>query len=72
MKQIQINKAYTSLNKILNMHFPIKKAYQIYLLSKKLNSILDFFLEEERKLIKKFNAEIKENGEVSFKNAADA
>lgn len=72
MKQIQINNAYSSLKKILNMHFPAKKAYQIYLLSKKLNSILEFFIEEERKLIQKFNAEIKENGEVSFKNAGDA
>jgi hypothetical protein len=54
------------------MHFTAKKAYQIYLLSKKVNSIIDFFIEEERKLISKFNAEIKENGEVIFKNAGDA
>jgi hypothetical protein len=54
------------------MHFPAKKAYQIYLLSKKLNSILEFFIEEERKLIQKFHAEVKDNGEVAFANAGDA
>lgn len=72
MKQIQIANAYTSLKKILNMHFPAKKAYQIYLLSKKLNSILEFFIEEERKLIQKFHAEVKDNGEIAFANAGDA
>ena len=72
MKQSQIIQAQPSLKKIVNMHFTAKKAYQIYLLSKKVNSIIDFFIEEERKLISKFNAEIKENGEVIFKNAGDA
>ena len=72
MTQLQIVNAQPALKKILNASFPAKTAYQIYLLSKQVNSIIEFFITEERKLIQKFNALESKNGTVSFTNAGDA
>ena len=70
--QSQINNAYASMHKIAGMQLPIKQAYAIYLLSKKIKEHFDFFVEQEKKLIEKYNAEIKDNGTISFSNQEDA
>lgn len=72
MKYTQIINAKEALQKLIKMSFPAGKAYRIYLLSKKINEIFDFFIEEERKLISKFNAEVNDAGEITFQNAGDA
>lgn len=72
MTQIQIIEAMPAIRKLLNASFPAKKAYQIYLLSKQINSIYDFFIAEERKLVQKFRAKNIEDKKISFDNAGDA
>ena len=53
------------------MRLPIKTAFSVYQLVKKIEEPYKFALEEEKKLINKYNAEVKENGIISFSSAED-
>lgn len=58
------------LQRIMELKLPIKKAYQVYSLAKAINDKREFFINEEKKLIEKFSAEVLEGGKVKFKDAA--
>ena len=55
----------------MELKLPIKKAYKIYNLAKFIEDKRQFFVQEERKLVDKFNAEILENGNIKFNSAED-
>lgn len=55
------------LQKVMELKLPIKKAHGIYVLAKQINEQREFFINEEKKLIDKFNAEVLEGGSIRFK-----
>jgi hypothetical protein len=67
----QIFNAIPVIQKITNFKLPIKKAYIIYSLSKQINEYKSFFFQEERKLAESCNAEISEDGKLTFKSPED-
>ena len=71
MKQLEINKSYNALVRLSQVRLPIKTAFSVYQLVKKIEEPYKFALEEEKKLINKYNAEVKENGIISFSSAED-
>ena len=71
MKQSEINKSYNALVRLSQVRLPIKIAFSVYQLVKKMEEPYKFALEEEKKLINKYNAEVKENGIISFSSAED-
>ena len=71
MKQSEINKSYNALVRLSQVRLPIKTAFSVYQLVKKIAEPYKFALEEEKKLISKYNAEVKENGIISFSSAED-
>lgn len=71
MKQSEINKSYNALVRLSQVRLPIKTAFSVYQLVKKIEEPYKFAFEEEKKLINKYNAEVKENGIISFGSAED-
>lgn len=71
MKQSEINKSYNALVRLSQVRLPIKTAFSVYQLVKKIEEPYKFAFEEEKKLINKYNAEVKENGIISFSSAED-
>ena len=57
------------LQRIMELKLPIKKAHKVYSLAKQINEQREFFINEEKKLIEKFNAEVLEGGNIRFKDA---
>ena len=71
MKVNQMLNSLPILQKMMELKLPVKKAYKIYNLAKAIEDKRQFFIDEEKKLIDKFNAEILENGNIKFKTAED-
>ena len=71
MKVNQMLNALPVLQKIMELKLPIKKAYKIYNLAKSIEDKRQFFIQEEKKLVEKFNAEILENGNIKFNSVED-
>lgn len=67
----QMLNALPILQKIIELKLPIKKAYQVYKLTKSIEDKRQFFIQEEKKLIDKFNVEILENGNIKFNSVED-
>lgn len=59
------------LQRMVDLKLPVKKAHKVYLLAKKINEQREFFAQEEKKLIEKFNAEILESGNIKFSSKED-
>ena len=57
------------LQRLMELKLPIKKAHKVYSLAKVINEQREFFINEEKKLIEKYEAEVLENGGVRFKDA---
>lgn len=64
----QMLTALPVVQKIMGLKLPIKKAYKAYSLAKVINDKRDFFINEEKKLIDKFEATILDNGNIQFKS----
>lgn len=71
MKATQLFNSLPILEKLKKLALPIKKAHQVYILTNQINEQTKFFINEEQKLIEKFNAEMGEGGRVNFKSAED-
>lgn len=67
----QILNSVSVIQKMTELKLPIKKAYKIYSLAKQINNKRDFFINEEKKLIEQFHAEVAPNGQISFSNQED-
>lgn len=68
MKVQQMLNSLPTLQRMMELKLPIKKAYSIYTLEKLINEQRNFFVNEEKKLIDKFNAEVLEGGKLKFKD----
>jgi hypothetical protein len=62
----QMLNALPVVQKIMELKLPIKKAFKVYSLAKQINEQRDFFINEEKKLIEKFQAQVSEQGVLSF------
>lgn len=61
------------LNKITQMQMPLKKAYEIYQLTKSIKEHIDFLTNKEKEMVEKYNGEYQEEtGEISFKDKKQA
>ena len=67
----QMLNALPVLQKMMDLKLPMKKAYKVYSLAKAIEDKRQFFIDQERKLIESFGAEILENGNIKFKSAED-
>lgn len=68
MKQMQINRAYAALSRLLNIPLPASEAYGVYMLAKKLESNYTFELEQQKKMVEKYDGTINEDGSIVFTN----
>ena len=59
------------LQRVMELKLPIKKAHKLYSLAKSINEQREFFINEEKKLVKKFNGEIVEGFNLKFENSED-
>lgn len=59
------------LQKLMELKLPVKKAYAVYALAKQINEYREFFINEEKKMISKFNVQIAENGDLHFNSQED-
>lgn len=71
MKVQQMLNATPVLEKLMTCKLPVKKAYEVYSLAKQIKEQKEFFINEEKKLIDKFNAEVTPEGYINFKNVED-
>lgn len=71
MKQYQINRAYSVLKEISNAKLPVCDAYKIYMLMKQIEPAYEFELEQEKKLITKYNGEVGQDGTIRIKEQSD-
>lgn len=67
----QILNALPLIQNIMDLNLPIKKAYEVYTLAKLINEKREFFINEEKKIIEKFNATVAENGTIRFQSPQD-
>lgn len=68
MKQHQINSAYQALSKLSTVSFPVKKAYKIFILLKKIKEEFQFSIDREKLLIEKYGGSIQNDGVILFKD----
>ena len=68
MTAIQVINALPMAQKLMGLNLPVKKAYKIYTLAKLINDKRDFFINEEKKIIDKFEGTILEGGNIQFKD----
>lgn len=55
-----------TLQELVSAKLPLKASYALFALAKEVNTQKDFFVEEERKLIEKYNATVTPQGQISF------
>jgi hypothetical protein len=69
MKIQQLLNAYPIMQKLITLKLPVKKAHKVFLMARKAEEQKEFFVQEERKLIEKYEADIKEDGRIYFKDS---
>lgn len=67
----QMLNAIPALQNIVNLKLPAKQAYALFKLGKEINNQREFFAEEEKKLIEKYNGKVSEQGQITFEDAAN-
>ena len=58
-----------TIQELVRTKLPLKESYALYSLAKEIEGQKDFFLEEEKKLIEKYNAEVSPEGKITFKDS---
>ena len=72
MKQIDIVKAYTALKRLSGYNLPVRKSYEVFSLTKRLEEFYQFSASEEQKMIDKYGGEMKDGGIVTFPDTETA
>ena len=68
MTQKEMINIIPTLQKLVGIKLPLKSSYAVFRLAKEIDAQKEFFIEEERKLIEKYNGSINEMGRISFEN----
>ena len=71
MKQKQMFNIIPTLQKLVGIKLPLKSSYAVFRLAKEIDAQKEFFIEEERKLITKYNGSVNEEGRISFEDPAN-
>ena len=58
---------YPMLQKLITMELPVKVSYQLYKVGKKIEDEKSFFIQEEKKLIEKYNGKVDAIGKIDLK-----
>lgn len=58
MKAYQIHQSLSILNQLMQIKLPMKKAYQIYLLTKDIYGHREFFMMKEQELLSKYGGQV--------------
>lgn len=66
MKQGTVNKAYLSILNLSELKFPYKISREIYKMKNSLKEIVEFGAQEELKIIKGYNGEVRNDGSFAF------
>ena len=69
MKIQQLLNALPIMQKLIGLKLPVRKAHKLFLMAKKAEEQIEFFVQEERKLIEKYEADIREDGRIYFKDS---
>lgn len=59
---------YPMLQKLITMELPVKVSYQLYKVGKKIEDEKSFFIQEEKKLIEKYNGKVDAVGKIDFED----
>lgn len=68
MTQKQMFSIIPVLQKLVGIKLPLKNSYAIYRLAKEIDAQKDFFIEEEKKLVEKYNGLISPEGRITFED----
>ncbi len=68
MTQFNVNRAYAALLRIADFKLPVKKAYELYKLTKAVEERYQFAVSEEKKYVDEFGGKINQDGTVSFED----
>lgn len=71
MTQYEVTKAYPALMRLSEFRLPVKKARELYKITKQVVEHFQFALSEERKYISEFNGQERPDGSVSFNSSDD-
>ena len=66
MKVMQMLNSIPVLEKLMTLSLPVIKAHKIYSLTKQINEQREFFINEEKKMIEKYDAAALEDGRIQF------
>lgn len=69
MKIQNLINALPIMQKLIGLKLPVRKAHKLFLMAKKAEEQKEFFIQEERKLIEQYEAEIREDGRIYFKDS---
>ena len=69
MKIQNLLNALPVMQKLIGLKLPVRKAHKLFLMAKKAEEQKEFFVQEERKLIEKYEADIREDGRIYFKDS---
>lgn len=72
MEQYKIINAYKALTTLGSANIPLKTAYKIFMLKKKIEPIFIFRMEKEKALLSELHGTVDENGTIHFNEMADA
>lgn len=71
MTQYKVNKAYPALKRLAEFRFPVKKAREIYGVTKRAEEFFQFAVQEENKYITDFHGSFNPDGTITFENQED-
>ena len=71
MTALEMLNALPCIQKLMDLKLPVKKAFKVYSLAKQINEQRDFFINEEKKLIEKFQGVVDERGMITFNSVED-
>lgn len=72
MKQFKIIRAYKSLSRLYEQKLPLTVSHKLWMLKQKLDPTWEFQNEKEQEVIMKYEPQVSENGQVTFKSDDEA
>lgn len=71
MTYTKLSNASYAIKEIEKLCLPFRVSRQIFQLIQKINTEIEFYIFEENKLLKKYNAKCLEDGRINFENSVD-
>ena len=68
----QIVMGKRALDQIVKLQFPVRTAYSIFKLKKRIDELFEFEVDQEMKTIDKYHGTVKRNGSITFDKKEDS